>query len=448
MSWSRPKGRLVLDRRTVLRGMLGGAAVALGLPALESMLNGNGTALAVDAALPRRFGLFFWGNGNRPDRWAPTGNGVGEAWQLSPALASLAPLKSKLTVVTGTSVKLPNDAPHSSGAAGLLTGSRLGDILDDDSFMAPSLDQVIAADVGGATLYRSIETGIANARGRSFNGPGARNPPETSAVLFYERIFGPTFRQPGEGQVDPSLARRRSVLDAVVADLGALSGKVGAADRSRLEQHTTGVRELELRLARLMEDPPDLSACLRPSEPEADFEPIDGRWPLVEANALMAELMAMALACDQTRVFSHWLTDPIHDLLFPGASAGHHDLTHNEGGDQPQVAAITERCVEAYAAFLSALDAVPEGDGTLLDHCAVLGCSEVSLGQTHSIQDMPILIGGSCAGTLKTDHHYRSLGAESASRVSLTLIQAMGSLRTSFGDGEGFADEPLDVLFV
>ena len=85
---------------------------------------------------------------------------------------------------------------------------------------------------------------------------------------------------------------------------------------------------------------------------------IDGRPQLRESNQIMAELVAMALACDQTRVFSHWFCDPVNDLLFPEASAGHHDLTHNEGGDQPQVQANTVFCMEAFGDFMRT---VPEG---------------------------------------------------------------------------------------
>ena len=447
MSWTRTKSGLVLDRRTLLRGMLGGAAVALALPRLDAMLSDSGAAYAVDGLALKRFGLFFWGNGMRPEHWNPAQTGLGDAWQLSTSLQPLAPFKRKLSVVTGTAVKLPNDSPHSSGAAGFLTGAPLGDIQNDYSFTRPSIDQVIAAGIGGETVYRSLETGIANTSGRSFNGPNSRNPPETSPFGFYERVFGPTFREPGDATVDPMLGLRRSAIDAVMEDVNALNRRVGAADRARLDQHLTGLRELETRLARFAEAPLDLAACVRPGPPEADYPAVDGRYPIFEINQVMAELMAMAVACDQTRVFSHWLTDPIHDLLFPGAVAGHHDLTHNEPGDQPGVQAITVQCVEAYAAWLAAFDALPEGDGTLLDHCAILGSSEVSLAQTHSILDMPVLIGGSAAGALKTDHHYRSLGQENVARVSLALIQAVGVTAASFGYDEGYADEPISDLF-
>lgn len=446
MGWHRIGGKLALDRRTLLRGFLGGVAVSVALPPLEAMFDQTGTAYALDGILPKRFGVWFWGNGNRPEYWTPTGEGVGDAWSLSTTLTPLADVKSHLTVVTGTDIKLPNDAPHGSGAAGILSGGGLIDVLDESSLVLPTIDQVMAQHIGNETLYRSIETGCAGASGKSFNGPNSRNPPESSAVALYDRIFGPTFREPGDSTVDPRLGLRRSVLDGVLGDIDALKSQVGASDRARLEQHLEGLRDLETRLARLEEDPPDLEACSRPAAP-VDLSDIDGRPQLRESNQIMAELVAMALACDQTRVFSHWFCDPVNDLLFPEASAGHHDLTHNEGGDQPQVQANTVFCMEAFGDFVRTLASIPEGSGTLLDNCAVLACSEVSLGQTHSIANMPILIAGSACGRLKTDHHYRSLGGENSSKVLLALLQAMDVPLSEFGSEEGLVNTPLSALF-
>lgn len=420
-----------LPRRTFLRGLLAGAAVTVGLPALECMIP---AAHAADSAFPKRFGLFFWGNGNLPDRWTPSGTGQGDSWSLSEQLAPLAPIKHKVTVVTGMEVRLPNQVPHASGAAGILSGAPLDRPQDHATFIAPTIDQLIAAEVGGATLYRSLETAVhSSTSGRSYIGPNSRNPPESSPFALYERLFGASFREPGEPLLDPTIGLRRSVLDAVTDQIGDLQARVGAQDRIRLEQHLDGIRGLELRLARLEEDPPDLAACERPLPPELSYPDLAGRPQLAEVNALMAELLAMALACDQTRVFSHWFSDPVNDLLFRDTTAGHHDLTHNEPGSQPQVHAITVQCVEAYTALLQALDAIPEGDGTLLDHCAILGVSEVSLGQTHSLQEMPILIGGSANGALRTDLHHRAVGGDNASKVLLTLMRVMGVNAASFG---------------
>src|SRR6188508_1942241 len=104
-----------LRRRTFLRGiMAGGVAVAVPLPRLAGMMNGNGAAYADGAALPVRFGTWFFGNGIIPDRWVPKLTGAGEEWQLSEQLAPLLDVKPWLNVLTGFSIKIPNNSPHAS----------------------------------------------------------------------------------------------------------------------------------------------------------------------------------------------------------------------------------------------------------------------------------------------------------------------------------------------
>ncbi|MCB9677877.1 MAG: DUF1552 domain-containing protein [Alphaproteobacteria bacterium] len=435
-----------MNRRTLLRGMLGGTAVAVGLPLLEQMLDANGTALANGGALPVRFGLFFWGNGVVPDHWIPQGTGTG--WVASEGLAPVEHLRSVLTIVTGTSMRLPNIHPHSSGAAGILSGAP---VLADNpgSFSAPTIDQIIAAEVGDATLFRSLQTAATDINGLSWNGPNSRNPAESDPYALYERLFGPTFVEPGSGGVvDPRLGLRRSVLDGVMGDIAALQGRLGSADRTRLDQHLTGVRELETRLARLQEDPPDLEACVAPEAPLASFPDIDGRPQLQARNRAIAKLLAMAFACDQTRVFGHYFTEPINDVLFTDATAGHHDLTHNEPGDQPEVQAITLQVMEAYAAFVEEFQAIPEGGATLLDSCAILGCTEHSLGRTHSVDDLPLLIAGSACNAIVNGVHHRAAGQDNASKVMLTLVRAAGVLAPTFGVDEAETSDGLSEIEV
>ncbi len=421
-----------MHRRTILRGLLGGAAVTVGLPFLEIMA-GRGRAQAAEG-FPKRFGLFFWGNGNQPDRWTPASQGAG--WTVSEQLAPLAGLEPRITVVTGMNVTVPNDAPHGAGPAGLLSGARLIMRPSGDTHAGPSIDQVIAREVGQTTRFSSIETAAQpNPKAMSFNGPDNTNPPEWVPARMFERVFGGGFVAPGEERVvDPKLRLRRSVLDAVLADGRRLQGRLGATDRARLDQHFEGIRALERRIAALEADPPSLAACMRPAAPPADF-PADaeGRYPLQAVSRAMCDLLVMAFACDQTRVFSHVFTDPVNNMLFPGASAGHHQLTHDEPGDQPEVAAIMTQIIEEYAYFVRALDAVPEGDETLLDHCVLMGTSDVSLGRNHSLLDYPLLLAGGCGGALRAGIHYQSPAGEPASRAMLSVQRAMGLRVTEWG---------------
>jgi hypothetical protein len=436
-------------RRMLLKGFLGGALVSIGLPALEIFLNDSGSAYADegpgDSGFPQRFGLFFWGNGMLPDRWTPEKEG--SDWELSEQLAPLANVKEYITVVTGTGLGVPNTTPHAAGAGGILSGAPLLDPYSNDSFSIQSIDQVIAEKTKENTFFPSLEFGAKPGGGLSYNGPNSRNPPESSPLAFFNHVFGGTFQLPGaEPIVDPTLALRRSVLDAVMGDISWLKTKVGQADQIRLEQHFEGVRGLEKRLARLEEDPPNLAACEFPTQPLEAYPDIEGRPQLQEKNQIMSEIAAMAFACDRTRVFSNFFTSPVNNNLFTDAVAGHHQLTHDEPGDQPQVHAINLQCMEALARQIEALAAIEEGEGTLLDNCVLFGTSEHGLAQTHSFEEMPIVLAGSCGGKLKTNMHYRSAASENSSKVLLTICRAMGLDQSSFGAEGGKVTDGLGAI--
>jgi hypothetical protein len=178
----------------------------------------------------------------------------------------------------------------------------------------------------------------------------------------------------------------------------------------------------------------------------AEFLDVDGRPPLREINAAHSELIALALACDQTRVFSNWFTANTNNVLFEGARAGHHQLTHDEPGDQPQVHAIILKIMECLADSITALKDIPEGDGTLLDNCAMLATTDCSFGRTHSILEYPILIAGQAGGALRSGIHYRSSGQENASKVPLTLMRAVGMRPESYGLDEAYETEGLSAI--
>lgn len=431
-----------LDRRTLLRGLLGGAAVSIGLPPLDLFMNGNGTAWASGEAFPTRFGLFFWGNGIIPDKWNPARTGSGSAWELSEELAPLADYKRWLTVVSGLDILLPNSAPHFAGSCGILTGRKPVVATDTASYPTPTLDQVAAAAIGGSTRFASLEFGAKAEGGLSYLGPSSRNPAEDSPYGLFQRLFGAGFTEPGDTPIiDPAWALRRSVLDAVGDDSARLRASLGVSDQRRLDQHLEGIRALELRLARLEQDPPDLAACVRPSEPAADYPDIEGRAQVREKNRIMSELVAMAWACDQTRVASNFISHPVNDILFPGAPSGHHQLTHDEPGDQPEVHAIVVQLMECFADTLAACANIVEGDGTVLDHCAWLGTSEISLGRLHSLEDFPILIAGSANGRLVNDLHVRSAGGESTSHPTLSVLRAVGVPLASWGEDDNRVTE-------
>ncbi len=438
-----------LDRRTFLRGLLGGAAVSIALPPLDIFMNGNGTAYAAGSGLPVRFGLFMWGNGILPDRWRPTGAEFD--WELSEQLAPLAGVKEHVSVVTGMEVRVPNIEPHHATAAGILSGSPL--ILEGDhrTFSAASIDQVIANQIGGDSRFKSIEFGVDVDKGSSYNGPDNINPPETSPAALFERIFGGSFRLPGEdAEPDPRIGLRLSVLDAVSGDIARLNKRLGATDRERLDQHLTGIRELEQRIDRLANLKVG-EACAVPGEPLPAYPDIDGRPQMAERNRALTDVMVMAIACDQTRVFSNFFSNPVGNTLYRDAPAGHHQLTHDEPGTQPEVHKIVLQIVEEYAYVVDAFSKIEEGDGTLLDNLVLFGTSDVSFGRTHSPKDFPILIAGAGGGRLKKGYYYHSDTEENASDVLLTMANTVitgngGIPLSEFGNDDGLTQSSLGAL--
>ncbi|MBK7395497.1 MAG: DUF1552 domain-containing protein [Myxococcales bacterium] len=415
-------------RRSVLRGLLGGGLVSIGLPFLESIARPR-RAMAAPDLFPKRFGMFFWGNGVLPELWRPKKAGdTFDAWDLSETLAPLAPHKKKLSVVSGLKVPIPNAVPHLSGPIGFFSGSKPLPS-DPSAFAAATLDQQIADKIGGDSRFRSLEVGVQpGITGLSYSGPGALNPAETSPAALFQRVFGPEFVPPGSTpKENPTLALRKSVLDAVTAETASLQTVLGVSDRARLDEHLTGIRALELRIKKLQETPPAILGCKPPAPPKDDYPSVGGRPPMSEISRVMADLTAMAVACDQTRVFSFWFSQPVNNTLFPGATSGHHQLTHDEPSPQPQVAAILLQIMAEFSYLIGALDAIPEGEGTVLDHCALLGTTDCNLGRQHTLDQYPIVIAGSGNGTLRTGVHYDGQAkSQSTSYAALTLARAMG----------------------
>jgi hypothetical protein len=439
--------RVRLHRRTFLRGVLAGSAISVGLPTLEAMLNANGEALADGAPIPTRFGVWFWGNGVRREHWVPPTAGTGDAWALSSELAPLAGVKSHLSVVTGATI-LTGDHPHHAGMTGVMTGHplfRIGAIRDTiiSSFAAPSVDVLAASYHAGSTPLRSLEVGITRFRGTdegttfqhlSHNGPNSPNPAEYSAPRLFARLFG--------GPVGRELdAARQSVLDAVGDQVTSLQYRVGAADRIRLEQHLDSIRALETRL----NSEPGL--CSVPSMP-SDIPDIEGREQIEPHNRNMSDLIALAMSCDLTRVFSVQFSTAGSGVIVwqAGARNSLHQTCHDEALPQPTVHAATVFTMEQLAYLLGRLRDTPEGAGSLLDHSSILCTSELTDGYTHGVDDFPLIIAGRGGGRLRGNVHYQSTTRESVTRTVLTAVRGAGIPMASFGAEAGATTDSVGAL--
>jgi hypothetical protein len=474
--------RFVLSRRKLLRGAAYGVGAAVGLPVLEAMLNGNGTALAATGApLPKRFGEWYWGNGVIASQWIPSQTGA--SWQLSPLLMPFSKVKDYISIVTGTVVYIAYQVSGHMGSLMAITSGALGTPQGglNIAYANKSMDQAIADKIGTTTRFKSLHLAVAStdtsdadfgavAKSISHNGPNSPNLPEYNPMAFYDRVFGTGFSTGGAPSVaDVTVTTRKSVLDLVASDAKALEARLGANDKQRLDQHLQGVLDLE---KQLMGMPVTVAGCTKPTKATSAYAAIDAeqiQWePL---NAAHTDLLVFALACDQTRVFTYRFS-PCNDFtVYPGfptfkidptttnTGTSMHGFTHTEGGDQPSVQKCLTFSMTKFAALLERLLATPEGPGSLLDNCAILGFTECTEGRTHNAQQqpgIPFIIAGRGGGSLvHPGIHYNSPtkgdaanenNGRNVSVVPLTLMQAVDTGITSWGVGPGQATKVISEL--
>jgi len=442
-----------IHRRSFLCGSLQGVAISVGLPFLDLFLNSNGDALAATGApLPRRFGTWFFGCGMNPQRWNPISEG--RDWELTPELLPVADIRDKINVLSGFSVKMAGESNqvHRTGVFGTLCG---GAPKTAESIEGPSLDVLISDHVGMRTRFRSLEMAAMGdpRHSNSLRDVSSVNPAEPSPLSLYSRVFGLGFSDPNAAEFspDPRLLLRQSALSIVAVDRKRLERILGHNDRQRLDQYFTSVRQLEQQIALQLEEPEPLAACRIPDSPTQI--PIDSEVDHVVANhALMAETLALALACDQTRVFNMTFSNRASGLRMPGSADTHHTLTHEEARDktlgyQPRATAFVLRTMQAWTSFVKTLDAVPEGSGSLLDNCLVMAHSETSEANTHSVMGLPFMTAGSAGGKIRTGLHVSGVG-DSTSRVGLTMQQAMGLNIGSWGTDQNQTSRPITEILV
>lgn len=424
------------NRRSMLRGMMGGGAVTVGLPFLDCFLNTNGTALADGKPLPVCFGTWFWGLGLNPGRWEP--NKPGKIDQLGLELQPVAAFKDKMNVFSGMKAFLdgkPNGV-HFSGIQGMITGT----VPRGMTAEKPSLDTLIADQIGTRTRFRSLEVCCAGnpSHSQSRRSGAVVNPGETSPAALYTRIFGPEFKDPNAADFtpDPAVIVRKSALSAVADDRADFVKSLGAADRARLDEYFTSLRELEQQLGLQLEKPAPLAACTVPGK--VDETQIGTEIDIVKANhKLFAGLLAHALACGQTQVINVAFSDATSSLRRTGGTQTHHEYSHEEPVDaqlgyQPTMALFFKEVMDSLAVFATALDSVREGDRTLLDRSLIMTSTDMGFAKLHGLENMPMMTFGSAGGRVKTGLHIAAQG-DPTTRVGLTMQQVMGVAVSSWG---------------
>ena len=425
-----------LSRRTLLRG----AGAAIALPLFESLLPRVARGADPEAP-PRRFLSFFVPNGIDMERWTPAAEGTG--WVPTPILEPLAPYRSKVMVVSGVSNRpgRPDGAgAHGAGCGAFLTATHVAKTEGAGIRAGTSVDQVAAQTLCAELPFRSLELGIEGGAGvggcdsgyscaytRSISWQDATTPrPKlTSPRVAFDRLFAGFDPDLTAQELQRRLHDRRSVLDYARGETQRLRGKLGSADRAKLDQYLTGVRELERRLDRP-------SAVCLPGTPPGELE-----YP--EHVRFMLDLIALALHCDQTRVATFMLgnagSNRAHTQL--GIPDSHHDLSHHQGDPavRARLAEIDRWEVEQLAYLLGRLEAQQELDGSsILDHTVLFFSSEISDGNAHNHDDLPVLVAGGGGGALATGRHVRYTDQPAMGDLFLSLLHAAGVTASSFGD--------------
>ena len=427
-----------LSRRHVLRGMVNGSAVTIALPFLNCFLNSNGTALASGAPMPVRFGTWGWGLGMTSSIFTP--KKYGADFDLPEEISALAPIKQHINLITNTTAFRDNyqNLCHYTGWVIARTGAAPKDTKD---IPGETIDVTIANQIGGGTRFKSLTaTATGDVRNTySYENSNTPNSPEWSPLQFYTRLFGPDFPDPNAAtfKPDPRVMVRRSVLSGVMDQTNSLMKQVGVEDRARLDQYFTGLRHLEQQFQQRLEKPQPIAACVRPTEIKQDPMMGQDQESLLLRHRMMTELIVMALACDQTRVFNMAYTNANSSTIKPGYEKPHHTTTHEEPVDtklgyQPTASWFTRHAMDGWVDFVSAFNKVKEGDGTLLDNVLIMGTTDHGYARTHSLDQIPVFTAGRAGGRVKTGLHIDGKGT-AGTRVGYTALKIMGVNKPSWG---------------
>lgn len=428
-----------IDRRTVLRGMLGGTAVSVGLPLLDCFLNESGTALAATGApLPLRFGTWFWGLGFNPGAAiAPKYPEIEFLRECKP----LEPHKKHINYFSAFNTPLDGRGAmvHFTGWVGARTGMvpfRRVEIPN------PTIDVLVADHLGSGTRFRSLDLSCTGdpADSYTFRDSGSINAAEVSPIAFYQRVFGEGFSDPNSSEFkpDPRFMLRRSVLSAVGEQSKDFLKVIGSGDRSRMDEYFTSIRQLERQLELQLQKPPPAEACAIPPRPAEG--PIGLEIETVITNhKLLTQTLAFALACRQTKIFNMLLSRSLSVVRKPGETNTHHGLTHEEPVDkqvgyQVEVSWFNIRQMEALAYFIHTLENIREGDGTLLDRMVIFANTDTNDARVHALDGVPAMTVGNAGGRLKTGMHINGNG-DPISRIGYTLMQAVGVPIDGWGTG-------------
>jgi hypothetical protein len=396
------------SRRQILKGIgLSGAAITIGLPAFETAFNASGTAYAnastgAVSPIETRFVLWFNGNGIIEKYWIPRQDGNG--YEMTPCLQPLARFRNDIHILSGV------DNPAARIGAGNGHHNSMSGLVAGESFTGrgaggPSIDQMIAQQIGQESRFRSLQIGVCQEsfgesiqRNLSWAGRDRPLPPEMIPRRLFDRLFG--------SKEQYWVERKKSILDAVSDDASSLKRDLGYNDQQRLEEYLSSVRSLERGVAGL---PPEYSRVVEQPTEGGDLKD----WPRIAK--LQTDLLVHAFASRQTRVASYMLTKCQGLSRFPWLGytyERHHEYTHGRVETPEGQRIMRDICrwhIEEFAYFLAKLKSIPEGEGTLLDHTCALFVHEHAECNSHKNAGLAMIAAGH-AGGMKTGCHTRVTG--------------------------------------
>jgi hypothetical protein len=427
---TRTKG---ISRRTVLRG----AGVTIALPWLESL---NVWGAEADA-FPKRFGVLFMGNGVNEDHWESQGSGA--SMTLSKTLSSLEPLKHKINIIHGLFHKrATGNGIHPAQTGGLLSGA----VIQKGAIVKAgiTIDQLLANRLGQDTALPSIVLACEEPM-TGFH--------ETNYSLAYSsHLSWQSADSPVPNELYPSLAwdslfenrgslRHLSILDRAKDEAAALGRSISSADRPKLDEYLTSLREVEKRVEtmRKAKDAADDRAQEKHRPALTMPRPANGLpEDLREHTRLMCDIIAIAFQTDKTRIATLLLARDLGALYYPflNVADGHHAASHDNNSAGYERIANFHLSQLAYLA--AKLDAMREGDGTVLDHSCLMWLSNMWIGRKHDNTRLPLVLAGGLGGTLKTGRtlNYVDAGDDNRKMASLflSLMDRMGVTLEQFGD--------------
>lgn len=435
-----------LSRRTVLRGV----GTGLALPMLEVMQPKVAFGAGPVQTAPVRMACLFFANGANMEKWRPIGEG--KDYQLSPTLEPLAELKDDFMVMEGLTqhhARANGDGAgdHARNASAYLTGAQPRKTSGADITVGQSIDQAIAEKIGHQTSLSSIELGIDRGRNAgncdsgyscayssNISWKSAATPcaKEVNPRAAFERLFG---SPETAADLERRNRNRKSILDFVSSDAKRLQPVLSGADRRKLDEYFSSVRDLELRVARADKGSREIPELELPNGVPAE---------LVEHMNLMYDVLTLAFQTDTTRIATLMVADAGSNRTYPdiGVKDGHHELSHHKKDPHnlEQIAKIDRYLVERFAYFLSKLKSTQEGESNLLDNSMILYGSAISDGDRHNHDDLPILFAGKGGGTINTGRYVKYAAETPLNNLYISMAERMGAGIEKLGDSKGTLD--------